>query len=667
MSTYVFGSGISYKEWQRQKHLTRLISREIDASSRSLIASNEQLHRRRIEVQEQAIRLQREEIDLQRETAQRQADGMEQLTYRMDDVVGKLATLNATFEWGFSGVMAKLGGLNDSLNDLIRIAKTPAQTWAYEQFDIAREAFSKGLYEDALTYIQYAITGFGSYTGYRLEHRFHQLLGIIRLGSYDNIDESIVNLAEAENAFREAAKYAEKVLPEDAAMAMLSAGWSAYCQGEMERARSHTQKALEYRKGFSEADFQLAKIEMHEGRVDEGLPPLRRAIMREPEYVIKAASDMDINKHNEAMRSLLDDLRMEAQQKATVDFAATRQAITDAKVTIRRDFPHAKSSCMNTAIESFDKAKVELDSSTYFGFLEASEKCQVVGLQIAAALKTAELDNAKEIRSLAVNALSKAKELEANMLQKQKSEELDKQQTARNRGSLATMAVWLFFGGVLTYGVTTIVSICLGVVLLKEYRASPDKTGMGKAIVVTVLGGGLVFAILYGVVFSNIYISSLAKTATVVISVAVVAAICFWVVSSSDRPSVGTEQKVLDARKEREACEQRANTAESKLHELDRARDREDKARALDQFIASIANYSPDRLRFEISKREKAITELKADVREEDHQHAEFLSNYPDHMHKRAYEAHYEILAPLEEKMRAARAEIDILEAMLPT
>lgn len=670
MSEYSYGSGVSYPEWQRQKHLTGLISRELDASNRLLIASNEQLHRRGIEVQEQAIQLHRDSVDLQRETAKQHAGAMEQLRYRMQDVGAQLTNLNATFEWGFAGVLASLGGLKDSLNDLIRVAKTPAQTWAYEQFEIAREAFSKGLYQDALTYIQYAITGFGTYTGYRLEHRFHQLLGIIRLGSYDNTNDSIVSLPEAELAFREAAKYAERVLPGDAAIAMLSAGWCAYCQGEMERARSYTKKALEYRSDFGEAYFQLAKIEMNEGSVESALTPLREAIEHDPEYVLKAASDLDINKHDKIVSVFLVDLRSEAQRKATEDLAKAKAAISEAKARIVNNYLYAKPTCLNRVQQSYESAVIEFNSTTYFGFLEVSAMCGSILHETAEALLEAEFDHARTESSLAKDAFEQSRATENWLYEKQKNQEAEEVRAARDRESRASTVVWLCLGGVFCYGISTVIGTIKGLILLKEYRASSDKSGRTAVLIATMVGAPLglflIFALAVNTVTEVTHSGALGLVfGLVALATCVLAFVLCWKSLPKHEDKSDYRLQVLRVEQERQVCEERARVAANKLAEVEAARDAAAKKQIEAQFVATVAAYSPDKLRFEISKREKAISELRKDIRQEDLLHEQFLASHPDHMHSQAYAAHFRILEAIEAKLSAACSEKEYMESVL--
>ena len=213
MSSYVHGSRFSYLDYLQAKSFEQGLRSEISKQTRALIATNEQL--------------QREHISVTRSLSATVSDGFEQLSFDLQGVRQDLAEINSTLNWGFSELLTAVGRVNDSLNDLIKISKTPAQIWAYEQFEIAREAYRKELYDEAIEQLDRAIGGHGSNAGYKLEYRFHYLLGTIQLGSFRNNSPEIVNLAQAESAFLNAARYARMDEPMEAGRAFLAAGWSA--------------------------------------------------------------------------------------------------------------------------------------------------------------------------------------------------------------------------------------------------------------------------------------------------------------------------------------------------------------------------------------------------------------------------------------------------------
>ena len=236
--------------------------------------------------------------------------GFARLSYDMQDISSGISELNATFHWGFGQMIASMGRMNDTLTELIKIAKTPAQTAAYEQYEISRDAFRQGLYLECQESLIKAISGDHTSAGYKLEWRFHQMMGTLRLG-FVNGDMSLVDLAAAEESFFLAARYAKSDYPDHAAHALLSAGWAAYCRGRIKEGLAHTENALSIKPDLGEALFQAAKARMALGEVDSALPLLNKAIDVDRFYMLKAAGDGDFQRYDEKLRGFLDAMRGE--------------------------------------------------------------------------------------------------------------------------------------------------------------------------------------------------------------------------------------------------------------------------------------------------------------------------------------------------------------------
>ena len=240
--------------------------------------------------------------------------GMESVTSVLSDQMGSIAEeisgLNASFQWGFGQMIAQMGRMNDSLQALIEIAKTPVQTWAYNQFEIARENFRKGLYDNCLKRLDKAINGDNTSAGYEEEWRFHQLLGVLRLGFF-GCDAELLDSAQAEREFLLAARYAKADHPKEAAKAMLSASWSAYVQGKLPEALKHAEQAFSLDNRMGEAFFQAAKIQMAANAPGQALPVLRKAIDLESAYLVKAAADADFKRHEGDLNAFCEAMRQE--------------------------------------------------------------------------------------------------------------------------------------------------------------------------------------------------------------------------------------------------------------------------------------------------------------------------------------------------------------------
>ncbi len=245
--------------------------------------------------------------DAQREAAEMTAAATERSA---DRIVGAIDELDSTFRWGFGQVIGTLGGMSTSLAALVQTAKTPAQTAAYEQFEIARDAFRKRLYSECLEALSTAISGDHTSPGYKLEWRFHQLVGVVRLG-FPGCDVSLVDPAAAEQSFLLATRYARADEPGEAARALFSAGWAAFVQDKLSDALEHTEGAIAIDANFAEALFQSAKIRMAQGDPDAALPVLRRAINLDNGYAPRAAGDDVFRRHLRSVDAFLDALRKE--------------------------------------------------------------------------------------------------------------------------------------------------------------------------------------------------------------------------------------------------------------------------------------------------------------------------------------------------------------------
>ena len=331
MSNYVWGSHLSYADYLQAKSFVsdvqsatreagRKVSMDISRQTRDIIASNESLLR--------------EHIELLNASDDRTVGGLnagfERISYSMDAGFDRLSDgiseLNATFHWGLGAVLVSLGHMNDSLSELLKIAKTPFQTVAFNHFEIARDAFRQGLYRESLEELDKAILGDHTSAGYKLEWRFHQMKGTIQLGFADG-DMSLYDLAKAEESFLTAARYGKTDYPHDAGRAFLSAGWAAYCQGKMKEALAYTEQAMSLHPEMGEVFFQASKVQMALGEVESALPLLAKAIDLDRFYALKAAGDGDFQPHDAQLRSFLEALRKEKYRQCVPKVKATLDRI----------------------------------------------------------------------------------------------------------------------------------------------------------------------------------------------------------------------------------------------------------------------------------------------------------------------------------------------------
>ncbi|MBB5704063.1 tetratricopeptide (TPR) repeat protein [Ochrobactrum daejeonense] len=220
-----------------------------------------------------------------------------EITAELRNIGGDLRSMGATLEWGFRDLLAEHHQMNQTLKDLLKTAKSPSQTWAFEQFDMARDAYARGLDKEALEFINNAINGYQSQTGNRLDHRFHFLKGNILLGNNKHHDPEVVDVKAAKQSFEDAARYAvgseKKKVRLFAAEAYCHAAFAAYCLDDTESVLAHCAKALEIDGGLTEALYLQAKASVRRGDEDTTFAATRKALDLDPAYILKFSSDKD--------------------------------------------------------------------------------------------------------------------------------------------------------------------------------------------------------------------------------------------------------------------------------------------------------------------------------------------------------------------------------------
>ncbi len=291
----------SYNDYLQNMEYVNDVRYEISSQTRELVASNEQINDGLLEGIENL--------------SGTVSEGFDQLSGKLGDIEDAVYSLNATFQWGFSNVLLSLGRLNDTITDLKTLMENPAKAWAYEQYFDARKAFLNGWHKESYELIQHAINGHGSNTGYKLEFRFHFLLGENLLGNGKNHEKDIVDPTAAERSFLDAARYSEKQFPQEAALAYLCASRSAYVQGKAKEALEHVQKARRLDARLLEAQFEASKVLCHLKRWPEANPVLKELFEIKPMYAIKALDDNDINTYTDNLTQTISDVTKSLQSE----------------------------------------------------------------------------------------------------------------------------------------------------------------------------------------------------------------------------------------------------------------------------------------------------------------------------------------------------------------
>lgn len=224
--------------------------------------------------------------------------GFERITFTVNSmaqmVEHEFKETRSILEAGFSEVYAQLSSVNAGIDELIRIARSPSRNWAYEQFELAREEFRRGLYPEALTSVDRAITGHGSHVGLGSDFRFHMLRGIVLLGSYANSDTEIVDPVKAESALLQAARYAASGYSHEVANAMSLASAAAAAQGDWTRALAHTREGLRFDRQPG-LYYQAAKALFRLGDTASAIENAAKAIARSERFVLLLLVDKHVH------------------------------------------------------------------------------------------------------------------------------------------------------------------------------------------------------------------------------------------------------------------------------------------------------------------------------------------------------------------------------------
>jgi tetratricopeptide (TPR) repeat protein len=220
-----------------------------------------------------------------------------------------------------------------SLTELKHGAQTSAEMWAFEQFDVARDAFRRELWPEAAEYLDRAIHGDDRHAGYELDYRFHFLLGLIRLGSLRHHDPALIDPERATESFLLAGRYAKSDHPAEAARAFFAAGWACYVRGRIEEAQAHTGQAVLLDPAAPEIRFQAAKFFAHAGLPDQAGLHLAQAIAREPAFAAAAVLDGDFAPLAEKVSALIEAEREEVGRRASQALQLATQRVVELGVT----------------------------------------------------------------------------------------------------------------------------------------------------------------------------------------------------------------------------------------------------------------------------------------------------------------------------------------------
>ncbi len=223
-------------------------------------------------------------------------EGMQTLEISLSALAGGVAKLNADFTPLLGDVVWKLEMQHSAMLDVlqeIRLAEFEREARAYRIR--AERAYLNGWYEEALR--DYLKAEKRNYPDYAV------LRSIGNIYLYHSI-----NLPEALNYFRKAAKYARPTDARQSAEAHYFAGLVCFIEQQPEASLAEFQEAISLEPQFFDAYYQHAGVAVLLGKTEEAIASLEKAINGDARYFERVKADSMFDQIRPQIRALLDRL-----------------------------------------------------------------------------------------------------------------------------------------------------------------------------------------------------------------------------------------------------------------------------------------------------------------------------------------------------------------------
>jgi tetratricopeptide (TPR) repeat protein len=369
-----------YSYLEQQSHFDNL-ALAVDASIRKSVASNRELQNRNIHLL----------CDIQSQLD----SGFETLSIDINSVRDSVDNVAWICSEGFAKLALELNSIGTKIESIKALTKNPSRTWAYEQFNIAKESYLRNNFEEALSSITLALNGHESQLGYKLDHRFYMLRGLIRLGNNKNFSKDIVDLEEAFKDFLTASEYAKSAFDiykahpadpkwitdheeyvqyspddykSDQARSLGLAGWARYCAGDFEGAACYLTKCVETRSEDWRDAYDLAKVRMRLKKEKEALEQLVALLSLKPEYAMRAGADLDFLENRSVLESAIHLVRAKAARILEEFDCDVKNLLSPNRLEVIEKHSLAVKSSDHSFIYEFNRSK---DSVGLVGLIEA--------------------------------------------------------------------------------------------------------------------------------------------------------------------------------------------------------------------------------------------------------------------------------------------------------
>jgi|GEM_PF-1623978 len=292
---------------------------------------------------------------------ERISEGIDEISYRIEDVAEGIYGLKAAFEWGIDEVVWQIEQNREVLKNILEAITKPLDTQAKELRRRAEKAYANGWIDDALEdFLE-------SEKKNRYDFVVHISLGHIYLFHEHNN-------AKALEYYQKAVKYARPESSYYTSYALIHMAFIKYLEKQVEEAERYTKEAIQLSPDFTEALYRNAQYNAILCKVDKAIPSLERAIKIDVNYCEKANNEKEFDEIKADVKKLFEKLRREERNKVDSRYKNFREKLNvfnDLKTQVE---PEDITTAVNTELgSSIQRVDTLIQRNSYRDYLEAGK------------------------------------------------------------------------------------------------------------------------------------------------------------------------------------------------------------------------------------------------------------------------------------------------------
>lgn len=392
MSIWYLSSGITYEQYLQANSFVRDITGQVRSISHTIEAEVHEQTIKLVASNEQLARSFGSGFDSVRKTL---SWGFNRIELSLQDVEASIASFNADFNYSMGLLLEQIQihndlmlSLIDRLDEISTTLKTPTLTQFREFYNKGCKNLTKGLLKEALEEFLDAEkknkTDF--FTQFSIGNLY--LYGI-------NEDDNVYDSEKAKHHLLLAARYAKAEIEFDptfsrlAAEALLHASIAVYAKsgdGEARRdrkiemkllteAKDLTLRALKIYPQLTECVYHLAKYSALLNDSVSSLKNLKKAIIADKKYSIKADIDHAFDPIREKVIDLQKRLKIERAKEAEIKIRTAKKLLEKLEIW-HPDKSSASNNLYERCKQELFQASKDYKTQTYFGFIESLQHCE---------------------------------------------------------------------------------------------------------------------------------------------------------------------------------------------------------------------------------------------------------------------------------------------------